>query len=119
MYSVGDLAMTPIDDERLVADLMSRRPSAMELIYDRFAVAMYTLALMTVGNTTTAEQIVEDALLALWRNPQGARVECQSLRTYLYEAVRRLARDRLTTSKGTRDLEPRVAAFDRGSRAHS
>lgn len=83
------------DDERLVGELISRRPSAFELIYDRFAATVYPVALMIVGDIESAEQVLEEAFLALWRDPSAVLVERRSLRAHLSASVTARARERI------------------------
>ncbi|MBJ7607938.1 MAG: hypothetical protein JF887_00695 [Candidatus Dormibacteraeota bacterium] len=87
-YGTRGFTGTPIDDERLVAELISRRPATLMQVYDRLAARVYAVALEMVGDVTTAEQLVEAAFLALWKSPESVLVERQSLRVFLCDAVR-------------------------------
>lgn len=80
-------AGTPIDDSRLAAELIARRPSTLMQIYDRLAASVYAVALRLVGEVPTAERMVEDAFLALWRSPGEVLVRRQSLSAFLCGTV--------------------------------
>lgn len=75
------------DDQTIAALLAARHPGAMELLYDRWSPLTYTLALRIVRNPTEAEQVVLEAFLTLWRQPELALEHCDDLRAYLCAVV--------------------------------
>ena len=55
-------------DAALVRRLLQRDVSAFEELYDRHSRLVYALALRILQQATTAEEIVQDVFLQLWRN---------------------------------------------------
>ena len=55
-------------DEALVRRLLRRDVSAFEELYDRHSRLVYALVLRILQQATTAEEIVQDVFLQLWRN---------------------------------------------------
>jgi DNA-directed RNA polymerase specialized sigma24 family protein len=79
------------DPTSLVADLGSRQPAAFMRVYDRCVASTYPLALALVGSAETAEAVIEDVFLALWRNPDPALAAPAGLHHYLANSVRQRA----------------------------
>jgi RNA polymerase sigma-70 factor, ECF subfamily len=77
------LAVFPPSDSRevspdaaLVGRLLQRDVSAFEELYDRHSRIVYALVLRILQQASTAEEVVQDVLLQLWRNAaqyDGAR----------------------------------------------
>ena len=67
-------ALTPADpsevspDAALVQRVLQRDMSAFEELYDRHSRLVYALILRIVQQATTAEEVVQDIFLQLWRN---------------------------------------------------
>jgi RNA polymerase sigma-70 factor (ECF subfamily) len=55
-------------DEALVRRLLGRDVSAFEELYDRHSRLVHALVLRILQQATTAEEIVQDVFLQLWRN---------------------------------------------------
>jgi RNA polymerase sigma-70 factor, ECF subfamily len=55
-------------DAALVQRLLQRDVSAFEELYDRHSRIVYTLVLRILQQTSTAEEVVQDIFLLLWRN---------------------------------------------------
>lgn len=56
-------------DEELMALLLSRDPRALEALYDRHARALFSLATRVLGDRASAEEVVQECFLKLWRAP--------------------------------------------------
>jgi hypothetical protein len=80
------------NDALALAYLVARNPIGIELVYDRWAGMLYTLALRLVGESRVAEQIVMNAFLELWRSPEVAIAGHVGLLRYLSSRVLSAAR---------------------------
>jgi DNA-directed RNA polymerase specialized sigma24 family protein len=65
--SVGDLRL--LEDRDLLPFVARGHPAALGVMYDRHIGVVWKLALMSCGDTSTAEGAVHDAFLNLWRRP--------------------------------------------------
>jgi RNA polymerase sigma-70 factor, ECF subfamily len=71
---------------------------AFEAIYDRHGSAAFSLAYRIAGNRTAAEDIVQEAFLAVWRSSVRYQPERGSLRSWLLSVVHNRAIDFLRRS---------------------
>jgi len=73
MNPLGDHRLRGLADEELMVRLSHGEADAFDLIYERHADAAFSLAYRISGSRAAAEEVAQDAFLALWRN--GARYE--------------------------------------------
>ena len=84
-----------------VSELLSRgSPEGIEALYDRYGRLAYSLALRILGDGGTAEDVVQDAFLAIWRRATTYQAERGSLRTWVCSIVHHRAVDRLRGRSG-------------------
>ncbi len=57
-------------DATLVSQLLQKDVSAFEQLYDRHSRAVYSLVLRILQQAGTAEEVVQDVFLQLWRNAE-------------------------------------------------
>src|SRR3954470_3426851 len=107
-------------DEDLMHLVTRADPRAFEVIYERHAGAAFSLAYRMVGRRNTAEDVVQEAFLNLWRS--GARYERGrgSVRTWVlgivhHRAIDALRRATVHSRRQASDegIEERVAAPER------
>lgn len=93
------------------AALMSRLEALDELafaeIYDRYAGLLYGVALRVCSSSLKAEEIVQDTMMKLWRNPRGFDATRGALSTFLLTLTRNAAIDALR-----RDRHPTSSLTD-------
>jgi RNA polymerase sigma-70 factor (ECF subfamily) len=70
---LADHRLGSLADEELMVRLARGDGAAFDLIYERHADAAFSLAYRISGSRVSAEEVAQDAFLALWRN--GARYE--------------------------------------------
>jgi RNA polymerase sigma-70 factor (ECF subfamily) len=84
------------ESEREMAALLRRgEASAIEWLYDRYARLAFGLAFHMLKDASAAEDVVQDAFLAIWRNALRFDAGRGSLRAWLLAIVRNRAIDQL------------------------
>jgi RNA polymerase sigma-70 factor (ECF subfamily) len=100
-------------DAALMEQLIRREPEALERLYERHARAVYSLALRITRQTASAEEIVQDVFLQLWRNAHIYQSSRGPLEPWLFTLARnraldhmRLKREKQRRREETLDLQP-------------
>ncbi|MCF2970308.1 sigma-70 family RNA polymerase sigma factor [Synechococcus sp. Nb3U1] len=86
-------------DSELIEAVKARQPTALSVLYDRYAGLVYGLALKIMANATDAEDLTQEVFVTLWRKP-SYDVRRGSLSSFLCVLTRSRAIDRLR-SKGS------------------
>lgn len=96
-----------VSDQALLARLVSRDEEALAALYDLHGRTAFSLAYRMVGDGETAEEVVQEAFLAVWRRAETYRPERGTVRGWLLTVVRNRAVDVLRARDGrTRDGTP-------------
>jgi RNA polymerase sigma-70 factor (ECF subfamily) len=82
-------------DEELMQLVRRGEPRAFELIYERHSSAAFSLAYRMVGKRATAEEVTQEAFLALWRSNARYDRTRGSVRTWVLGIVHNRAIDAL------------------------
>src|SRR3954464_13747909 len=92
------MAFAQLADEDLMQLVRRGDTRAFETVYDRHATAAFSLAYRMTGTRNTAEDVVQEAFLSLWRS--GARYDRTrgSVRTWVLGIVHNRAIDALRRS---------------------
>src|SRR3954449_9587264 len=90
---LGELA-----DEELMQLLNRGEARAFEVVYDRHSGVAFSLAYRMVGMRATAEEVVQEAFLALWRSNARYDRSRGSVRTWILGIVHNRAIDALRRS---------------------
>ncbi len=93
-------------DEQILAALAQRDLSALEELYDRYSRVAYSLAYRIVGDRGTAEDVVQDAFLSVWRQAASFKRERGSARTWLMSIVHHRSIDRLRSGAAAANTIP-------------
>jgi RNA polymerase sigma-70 factor (ECF subfamily) len=104
--------MRRLGDEELMQLIAAGDPRAFEVVYERHATAAFSLAYRICGIRASAEEVVQEAFLAIWRS--GGRYDRTrgSVRTWLLGVVHNRAIDtlrRTTTHDRRRAADERAA----------
>jgi RNA polymerase sigma factor (sigma-70 family) len=103
----------PVDDEdrELVDGVRARDEASFRALFGRYAPTALSLARRVVGQPFLAEEIVQEAFLAVWRNPDAYDAERGSVRSWLMGTVHHRAVDavRREGSQRRRALDARGA----------
>jgi RNA polymerase sigma-70 factor, ECF subfamily len=99
-------------DQELMAAIALGRDAALERLYERYARLAYALAYRLLRDAQAAEDIVQEAFLAVWRKAGTYQAQHGSVSSWLQAIVHHRAIDRLRSASG-RDkfcapLEPGV-----------
>jgi RNA polymerase sigma-70 factor (ECF subfamily) len=97
-------------DEDLMALVEGGDPEAFAGIYDRHGRAAYSLAYRMAGERQAAEDLVQDAFLAVWRAAGSYRAERGSVRTWVLTIVHNRGIDQLRSAASRRRIQDRVEA---------
>jgi len=92
------LARTGGPDETLIDSLARQDLGALETLYDRYGGIAYSLAYRIVGDRGTAEDVVQDSFVSVWRQAKTYRRERGSARSWLLSIVHHRSIDRLRAS---------------------
>ena len=88
------------DEAELIAGLRRKDMAALEQLYERFGVAMATLARSMLRDAAEAQDVVEEALVRAHGAGSGFRGE-RGVRTWVLRITANLCRDRLRRRKFT------------------
>ena len=82
-------------DEELVERVSHGDARAFEAIFDRHSKVAYSLAYRITGDRVSADDVVQEAFLSLWRQSERFRPERGSLRSWLLSVVHNRAIDQV------------------------
>ncbi len=97
-------------DEDLISLVEAKDAQAFATLYDRHSRAAYSLAYRMMGEPQAAEDVLQDALLKVWRSAASYRPERGSLRTWLLSIVRNRGIDQLRHLASRRRMQEKVEA---------
>lgn len=83
------------EDSALMAQLIQKDPRALETLYDRHSRAVYSLVLRILQQAASAEEVVQDIFLQLWRNAHQFQAARGPLLPWLLTMARNRALDHL------------------------
>jgi RNA polymerase sigma-70 factor (ECF subfamily) len=86
---------TPSADGALMERVTQRDTSALEVLHGRYARPVYSLVLRILQEPASAEEIVQDVFLLLWRNAARYRASRGPLEPWLFTLARNRALDYL------------------------
>lgn len=87
-------------DEDLLIRVRGRDREALEALYDRYKSFAYALAYKIVGGRETAEEVVQDAFMSVWRQAATYEAKVGRVRPWLLSIVHHRAIDATRRAKG-------------------
>jgi RNA polymerase sigma-70 factor (ECF subfamily) len=93
------------NDMRLVARVRAGDQQALAELYDRYSGVVYAVSLRILQDTGTAEDILQDIFLQLWRKPEAFDSSRGSLGPWLAVIARHRSIDRLRQRRPESDIE--------------
>lgn len=100
------------NDSALVVAIRSGDQSAMGTLYDRYSPIVYAVALRVLGDTGSAEDVLQDVFMQLWRNPTAFDASRGSLGAWLAVIARNRAIDALRKRKPENDLDDVIVSVE-------
>lgn len=100
----------PIEDARLVAELVAGSDDALAMLYDRHAGAVHGAAYRLTSDRALAEDIVQETFLALWNRAEQFDPNRGSLAAWLLTIARNRTVDRLRAAGRRPTIVPISAA---------
>ncbi|MEZ5277505.1 MAG: sigma-70 family RNA polymerase sigma factor [Opitutaceae bacterium] len=88
-----------INDSELLALAAKGDRVAFSQIYDRYSKPLYSLAMKMLGESSEAEDVVQDVFIALWNNAGSFDANRAKLFTWAVTLTRNKAIDRIRTRK--------------------
>ena len=85
-------------------------PAAFAALYDRHSRAAYSLAYRMMGERQTAEDLVQEVFLKVWRGAGSYRAERGSVRTWILSIVHNRGIDQLRSTASRRRMQEKVEA---------
>jgi RNA polymerase sigma factor (sigma-70 family) len=82
-------------DDSLMRAFGQRDPAAAEVLYERFAARIYGLGIVMLGNDASAQDLVQDTFVKLWRSADRFDQARGRLDTWVLLVARSLAIDAL------------------------
>jgi RNA polymerase sigma-70 factor (ECF subfamily) len=84
-----------LDDQTLIQLIVQARAEALSELYDRYGRLVFSLALNSVGDSATAEEITQDVFLRVWQRAKQYRDDRGKVSTWMTSITRHRAIDQL------------------------
>jgi RNA polymerase sigma-70 factor (ECF subfamily) len=97
-----------LDDQTLIGLIIHARAEALSVLYDRYNRLVFSLALHSVGDQATAEEITQDVFFRVWQQARQYRADRGKVSTWLTSITRHRAIDQLRR-RGSRPEEYSVS----------
>src|SRR5437764_2357296 len=113
MSSASSLKDQPqVPDATLMSRIRAGDEDALAALHDRYAQVVYSVALRVLGDTTQAEDILQEIFMQIWRNPQTFDSSRGSLAAWLSVIARHRAIDYLRRRRPETDIEEVIVSVD-------
>jgi RNA polymerase sigma-70 factor (ECF subfamily) len=99
---VSSVDLTDVSDRDLITRIVGRDEEAFRGLFARYAPTAKALAARVVRHSHLAEEIVQEAFLALWRHPEGYDGARGSVRSWLMGTVHHRAVDMIRHEESQR-----------------
>jgi len=93
------------EDAALLARVQRGDEQAMAMLFDRYSRIVYSVALRVLRDATSAEDILQEIFMQIWRNPAGFVATRGSLGGWLAVVTRNRSIDTLRRKKPTEQVE--------------
>jgi RNA polymerase sigma-70 factor, ECF subfamily len=110
LSSIESQGVSP--DEKLVMAIRSGDESAMAVLYDRYSSLVYSVALRVLGDTGTAEDVLQEVFMQLWRNPGLFDSSRGNLAPWLAVITRNRSIDSLRKRRPETDIDDVIVSVE-------
>lgn len=100
------------EDAELVGKIAGGDRAAFERLYDRYAAAAFGIAKRVCGDSSLAEDVVQEAFLSIWRRPTSYRPDRGRVGSYLFGVVHNKAVDAIRHEESLRRREQAFGAIE-------
>src|SRR5918992_3456075 len=87
------LVVGVVEDEELIRRVAEGDERALSELYDRYSRPVYATGIRVLGDTSLAEELVQDAFMRVWRAAGSFDPDRASFATWLYRITRNRAVD--------------------------
>jgi len=101
-----------LTDAAVLSGIRAGDESAMSALYDRYSSIVYSVAMRVLGDTGTAEDVLQEVFLQLWRKPSLFDSSRGSLGPWLAVIARHRAIDLLRKRRPETDVEDVVISVE-------
>ena len=108
--AVTPTATAPEDDAFLLTRVHAGEESAMALLYDRYSRLVYSVALRVLRDVPSAEDVMQEVLMQVWRTPSSFASARGSLGGWLAVVARNRSIDLLRRRRPTDSVDDVVLA---------
>src|ERR1700761_2307247 len=109
MYrEAGGVTVSPLstqDDAALLSLVQKGDEYAMASLYDRYSKIVYSVSLRVLRDPASAEDVVQEIFMQIWRNPEGFVATRGSLGGWLAVVARNRSIDALRRRRPTETVE--------------
>jgi len=103
--AVNTTAIAAEDDAQLLALVQAGDQSAMASLYDRYSRLVYSVALRVLRDGASAEDVMQDVLMQVWRSPSSFAATRGSLGGWLAVVARNRSIDLLRRRRPTDSVD--------------
>ena len=107
ILAIAASADEDLNDQVLMARIANHDPDALKLLYDRYARVVYSLLRRITQHSASADDLMQEVFLRLWRNAASYQAVRSALAPWLFTLARNIAIDHLR-SKGERQRQREV-----------
>jgi RNA polymerase sigma-70 factor (ECF subfamily) len=99
---------TALPDDALMAAVAAGQDAALAVLYDRYGRLVFSLAVSVLGDTSQAEEVIQDVFIQVWNKAETYNAEQGRVVTWLAAIARHRAIDYLRR----RGVRPQASAAD-------
>src|SRR3981081_444535 len=107
---VNSSPSSPIDDADLLALVKRGDQGAMASLFDRYSKIVYSVALRVLRDPASAEDILQEVFMQIWRNPDGFVATRGSLGGWLAVVARNRSIDALRRKRPSEQVDDMALA---------